>query len=140
MIGSQGWHLDNECHRQMKIFLLPSPVDMDAGPSKLLPKLHSSAGRYPNYPGYFTDTEFRNSGLREKEIFEFTGCSGSVMLVDTSAVFHCGSRSTNKSRLQMIAAYRPMMSNLPYKDFKVFLSDKTYAHTNAKIARYCGVP
>jgi hypothetical protein len=134
MIGSQGWHLDNEAQRQMKIFLLPNPVDLDAGPSKLLPKQYSSASCYPNYPGYFTDSEMHNSCLPEKEIVEFTGSAGSVMLVDTSAVFHCGSLTTTHSRLQMIAAYRPMMSNLPYRDFKAFFSDITYTHTNAKIA------
>ena len=29
MLGSQGWHRDNEQKRQMKIFLMARPVDFD---------------------------------------------------------------------------------------------------------------
>ncbi len=136
MIGSQGWHRDNEQMRQMKIFLLAHPVDSAAGPSKLLPKPHSSARGYRNYPGYFTDEQFRQFGLAEEEIVEFTGDAGSVLLIDTSALFHCGSRTTTQPRLQMIAAYHPMMSNLPYRVFKAAqLPEATYPRTNDKILR-----
>jgi len=136
MIGSQGWHRDNEQMRQMKIFLLANPVDSAAGPSKLLPKPHSSARGYRNYPGYFTDDQFREFGLPEKEVVEFTGETGSVLLIDTSALFHCGSRTKTQPRLQMIAAYHPLMSNLPYRVFKAAqLPETTYPKTNEKILR-----
>jgi len=136
MIGSQGWHRDNEQMRQMKIFLLAHPVDSTAGPSKLLPKPYSSARDYRNYPGYFTDEQLREFGFPEKEIVEFTGDAGSVLLIDTSALFHCGSRTLAQPRLQMIAAYHPMMSNLPYRVFKTAqLPEATYPKTNEKILR-----
>jgi hypothetical protein len=135
MLGSQGWHRDNEQMRQMKIFLLAHPVESAAGPSKLLPKPYSAHG-YRNYPGYFTDDQFREFGLPEKELVEFTGDSGSVLLIDTSALFHCGSRTMTQPRLQMIAAYHPLMSNLPYRVFKAAqLPEATYPKTNEKILR-----
>jgi hypothetical protein len=134
MIGSQGWHRDNEQMRQMKIFLLAHPVDSAAGPSKLLPKPYSDARFYRNYPGYFTDEQFHQFGFPEKEIVEFTGDAGAVLLIDTSALFHCGSRTMAQPRLQMIAAYQPMMSNLPYRVFKTAqLPETTYPRTNEKI-------
>jgi hypothetical protein len=136
MIGSQGWHRDNEQMRQMKIFLLAHKVDSASGPSKLLPKPYSSDSFYRNYPGYFTDDQLREFGLPEKEIVEFTGDAGSVLLIDTSALFHCGSRTLAQPRLQMIAAYHPLMSNLPYKVFKAAqLPEATYPKTNQKILR-----
>jgi hypothetical protein len=136
MIGSQGWHRDNEQKRQMKIFLLAYPVDSAAGPSKLLPKAHSPDSGYRNYPGYFTDEDLRAFGLAENEIVEFTGDAGAVLLIDTSSLFHCGSRTTDQPRLQMIVAYQPMMSNLPYRAFKASqLPEMTYPQTNEQILR-----
>lgn len=134
MQGSQGWHRDNEQKRQLKIFLLAYPVDSAAGPSKLLPRAYSPDSYYRNYPGYFTDTQLRDFGLDEAAIVEFTGEAGAVLLIDTSALYHCGSRTLAQPRLQMIAAYHPMMSNLPYRIFRESqLPETTYPRTNQKI-------
>ena len=134
MEGSQGWHRDNEQTRQMKIFLLAYPVDRAAGPSKLLPRDKSPDNGYRNYPGYFTDAQLCEFGLDDTAVVEFTGDAGAVLLIDTSALYHCGSRTQDQPRLQMIAAYHPMMSNLPYKVFKAaLLPETTYPDTNSKI-------
>ena len=56
------------------------------------------------------------------------------MLIDTSALFHRGSRTMEKPRLQAIAAYHPLMSNLPYRVFKkIHLPESAYARTNENI-------
>lgn len=134
MQGSQGWHRDNEQKRQVKIFLLAYCVDPAGGPSKFLPRDKSPDSGYRNYPDYFTDAQLREFGLDESAIVEFTGDAGAVLILDTSALYHCGSRTQEQPRLQMIAAYQPMMSNLPYRVFKASqLPETTYPVTNQKI-------
>jgi len=133
MVGSQGWHKDNECLKQMKVFLLGCPVTTQAGPSNFLSRQHSPDRGYRNFPGYFTDAQLQEFGLPYKDIIEFTGEAGSILLIDTSALFHCGSRTMAEPRLQAIASYQPMMSNLPYNKFRKQLTESVYARTNYNI-------
>jgi len=133
-IGSQEWHKDNECLKQMKVFLLGYPVSSDVGPSKLLSRANSPVSGYRNFPGYFSDDQLKEFSLPVEDIIEFTGEAGSVLLIDTSALFHCGSRTMEKPRLQAIAGYHPLMSNLPYRVFKkIHLPESAYARTNENI-------
>ena len=114
--ASQDWHLDNDRPRRVKVFMLPLGADDECGPTMFLPKTYSRHACYrDHYPGYFNDYQFAKAGLDPSKIGKFTGGPGAVMFIDTSVLFHCGSRTASKPRLLLNADFAPMTTYLPYR-------------------------
>jgi len=114
--ASQDWHLDNDRAQRVKVFMLPLGADAECGPTMFLPKKFSDPSNYRAfYPGYFTDQQFKQSGLDESRIVKFTGEPGAVLFFDTSTLFHCGSRTASKPRLMLCADFGPISTYLPHR-------------------------
>ena len=135
-MGSMNWHLDNECGSQLKLFVPLLEVNSLAGPTEILSREFSEIKKYPNYPGYFDDNQFLDAGLDSNGIFKFVSPVGKFLLADTSQVFHRGSRTQEKPRLQLIVAFTPLSGNrLPIKKFKKVDPRGKYPGINNKIAK-----
>ena len=126
--GSQLYHCDHDDVRQMKIFVHVSDVDEASGPltiinanasQKLRKKLNYS---YGGYDGHVDDDLIRAEAEKAGEKV-LTGPPGTMTLIDTSQVFHFGSRVSTKDRYVMSFQYvtltsfiyHPLMQLLPFK-------------------------
>lgn len=105
--GSQLYHRDGDGVRVLKIWVLCNNVEMENGPTVLLPSHLSDkvAAKHFYRPGdkVSHDRWFRKY---DEELFYAVGQAGTVIATDTISCFHMGSRtSMSSSRLVMMAHY-----------------------------------
>lgn len=118
LVGSQGWHLDNEQRTKLKIFISPFEMTPDNGPTTFLPLGDSDQRLYKNYPGYFDDSQARQFGLNLANKKSMTATPGEFHLADTSRLFHYGSRDVKQARWLLIITYGPIECNLAEKNWR----------------------
>ena len=112
LIGSQGWHLDNEQRTKIKLFLSPHEMTAENGPTTFLPLPYSDPKKYKNYPNYFDDVQARAFGIDISKRVEMLAEPGEFYLADTSRLFHYGARNQMRSRWLVILDYGPLENNL----------------------------
>jgi len=115
LYDNQFWHLDGRRPSQVKIFMLPDGGDEESGPLYLIPKAYSNRRRYTACLGRYTDEQIVENGVDISKRIPFVGPPGSIVFADTSRLFHCGGRTRNKPRSQVIINWSPVESYLPYK-------------------------
>jgi hypothetical protein len=139
LVGSQGWHLDNDKKRRLKIFYSPFEITSQHGPTTALSVKHSYKSKYPNYPGYFNDCDATHAGLPLNERIEFTTTPGEFYIADTSKCYHFGSRNNAEHRFLLIAGLGPIESFLSFISTNKLLK-KNYGlpDINEKITELAG--
>jgi len=134
LVGSQNWHKDNDQKNRIKLFLSPYDIDINNGATTIYPAniKHNS---YPNYPGYFNDEQAINSGMNISNIFPLNTKAGYFYLVDTSRVFHFGSRNNSKSRFLLIIDFGPSSYYLTKKNWNRSYPESKFKYLNNEILR-----
>lgn len=104
---SQEFHLDYEDRKQIKLFLFLNDVTMDNGPTITLKKKQSQEIiKKNNYKlSYKSPSRIADELVDMKNANYLTGKKGSVFLIDTSSVLHCGSRKSSGVRKVLIVQY-----------------------------------
>jgi hypothetical protein len=105
--GSQLYHRDGDGVRVLKIWVLCNNVEMENGPTVLLPSHLSDkvAAKHFYRPGdkVSHDRWFKKY---DEELFYAVGQAGTALATDTISCFHMGSRTgASSSRLVMMAHY-----------------------------------
>lgn len=143
-MGSQLWHKDNERKKQAKPFFSPFDVDLESGPTILIPDRYSQRENYKSFPDYFDDTTAEQYGINLKEAIRLTGPAGTFHLADTSRLLHCGSRTTVKPRYQWIISFGLIDAYLPPEKADYLMNpNNRFARGNALILdmfRQTGAP
>lgn len=104
--SSQFFHIDPEDFRQLKVFLLASDVDEDAGPLHLLTAEASDEARlkFGHRHGRLTDQQVMGAAASEA-LVRCTGPAGTLAIGDTSRCFHFGSRPGRRRRHVVMIQY-----------------------------------
>ncbi len=137
LIGSQGWHLDNQWNSQFKIFYSPYTLNKNCGPTTLYPADLSKNLEYPNYPGYFNDETAQENGFNLNSQKEMDSTPEEIFIADTSRCFHYGSRNVKKSRFLLIIALAPIPYNLsPFFVRKGLKEGFNFKYLNSQIKKF----
>jgi hypothetical protein len=104
--SSQFFHLDPEDVIMMKIFIFVEDVDVETGPTTVLPADRSAAVRQAiTYrKGRVADEVIARLGGKE-HLVECTGPAGTLAFLDTCRCFHMGSRKASKPRYAIMVQY-----------------------------------
>jgi hypothetical protein len=106
--GSQLWHSDFSDTKLLKIFIFLEEVDSDSGPLELISKQDTKEllSSY-NYSWGVVGVSHNDSIVPDNssKINSMTGDKGSIVLVDTVACLHRGSRNCKKTRKILYATY-----------------------------------
>ena len=104
--SSQFYHLDPEDVITCKIFIFVEDVDVDTGPTTLLPADRSLAVRHAiTYrKGRVADDVIERLG-GDQHLIEATGAAGTMAFLDTCRCFHMGSRKASKPRYAIMLQY-----------------------------------
>jgi len=108
--NSQLFHLDHDDIRQFKVFVYLSDVDDQSGPLTVLPAKLSNSIRdrlaYTRLPGKGkVPDDIMKPLIPEGGRKALTGPKGTIAFVDTSQVFHYGSRVASKDRYVLMLQY-----------------------------------
>ena len=122
LISSQLLHCDGDDTRQVKIFVLCTPVDEASGPLTIMNADRSETLRRKlgyEYRSRVTDEQARKA-IGELELTGLIGESGTTCVVDTSRCFHYGSRieSDDSARLVAIIQYLTPYSFMLPRDYR----------------------
>lgn len=136
LIGSQGWHLDNEQPTKLKIFLSPFEMTIENGPTTFLPLAESDPAFYRNYPNYFDDDQAKQFGINTSKRIPMLAKPSEFYMADTSRVFHYGARNQTKPRFILIITYGPVVHHrFPSGWMEFYTPNAKFADANAKILR-----
>lgn len=127
LIGSQGWHLDNDMKKRAKIFISPFEMMAENGPTTYLPAPFSLQSRYNNYPDYFNDQDAQAFGIDISKRQEMLAQPGEFYFADTSRCYHYGARNQTLPRYLAIITYAPLQSHLNVLKKKHFITLPTTA-------------
>lgn len=105
---SQRFHLDQEDYKQVKVFVNIWRVDIENGPLTIVP-LEASKAIYQSVrqPYGRIEDEQVFAKCPEAEILSLTGGKGEVAFVDTTRLYHMGSRARQGERLVLVFHYVP---------------------------------
>jgi hypothetical protein len=122
LMSSQLLHCDGDDTRQIKIFVLCTPVDEASGPLMIMDADRSEELRRRlgyEYRNRVTDEEAR-AALGGLELTAVTGEAGTTCFVDTSRCFHYGSRveADDRARLVAIVQYITPYSFMLPRDYR----------------------
>lgn len=117
---SQEFHLDYEDRKQIKLFLFLNDVTKDNGPTITLNKEQSEQIiKKINYKlSYKSSSRIADELVDMKKANYLTGKKGSVFLIDTSSVLHCGSRKSLGVRKVLVVQYVSPYFTTENKDIK----------------------
>ncbi len=112
---SQKWHLDFDDARMLKLFVYLSDVrSPEDGPFRLINRDASAHVRNSFFRRHLSDEEVF-SDVSHKDVVDMFGQRLSSFIVDTSRVYHCGSRMMQgHSRLLYTALYTGFPSIYPH--------------------------
>ena len=112
---SQKWHLDFDDARMLKLFVYLSDVRTQAdGPFTMMGRAASQRVRNSFFRRHLADEEVFDH-VTHDDVVEMYGPRLSSFLVDTSRVYHCGSRmAEGHSRLLYTALFTAFPSIYPY--------------------------
>jgi hypothetical protein len=122
--GSQLWHLDGEDIRNVKLWILCSPIEIENGPTTLLDAKSSNLlMRSLSYKQGFKITDTIVNPFIKSTPFSMIGKIGSAFATDTDRCFHYGSRVSNNQGPRIVLMihyvsslsgyYRPFLNNYP---------------------------
>jgi hypothetical protein len=122
LISSQLLHCDGDDTRQVKIFVLCTPVDKSSGPLMIMDTDHSEKLRRKlgyEYRNRVTDEQALET-LGGLELTALEGEPGTSCFIDTSRCFHYGSRidSHEEARLVAIIQYLTPYSFMLPRDYR----------------------
>lgn len=130
--GSQLYHCDHDDVSQVKVFLHISDVDSNSGPLTIIPSAQSQKlrvaidYRYGGIAGHIQDKVIEPFKANIEEI-PIIGSRGTLALVDTSKVFHFGSRVATRERYLLLIQYTAKVN---------FLFNPIAGHLPKRIARH----
>lgn len=114
-VKSRLWHIDTEDRSVFKIIIYLNDVSESNGPfqyiSKPLTALLSNSLRYKH--GYLQDKTVE-AIVPQSEWVSCTGAAGTVILVDTSSIFHRGKVPENSDRFALFYDYSSREPKYPY--------------------------
>jgi hypothetical protein len=105
-LGSRLWHIDREDRKIFKIIIYLSDVNEDSGPFQYIPKsLTSKIAQSLKYTtGYIQDKIMQ--GVLSSEMYKScTGIAGTVVMADTSSIFHRGKPPITADRFALFFDY-----------------------------------
>ena len=106
--GSQLWHSDFSDTKLLKIFIFIEDVDSNSGPLEIICKEETN-GLLSTYDYRWGVIGFSHNDSiapdNSQKIHTMTGDKGSIVLVDTVACLHRGSRNCTKTRKILYATY-----------------------------------
>ncbi|WP_353929557.1 2OG-Fe(II) oxygenase [Okeanomitos corallinicola TIOX110] len=105
-IGSRLWHIDQEDRKVLKIIIYLNDVNEDNGPFQYIPKyLTSEIEQSLQYrTGYVRDNVMQ--GVTSSEVYKScTGIAKTVIIADTSSIFHRGKPPINTDRFTIFYDY-----------------------------------
>ncbi|MFO5469606.1 MAG: 2OG-Fe(II) oxygenase, partial [Dolichospermum sp.] len=137
--GSRLWHIDQEDRKILKIIIYLNDVSEDYGPFQYIPKsLTSKISDSLKYTsGYIQDKIMQ--GVISSEVYKScTGIAGTVIIAETSNIFHRGKPPINSDRFAIFFDYTSRRykqtlygtSTLGYKD--LLLLSKNLSETQKK--------
>lgn len=138
-IDSRLWHIDQEDRKIFKIIVYLNDVSENGGPFQYIPKPLTSkiADSLKYTSGYIPDKIMQ--GVISSEIYKScTGIAGTVIIADTSSIFHRGKPPITSDRFTLFFDYTTRRhkqalhgtSTLPYKD--LLLLSKNLSKTQKK--------
>jgi hypothetical protein len=110
--GSQLWHVDHDQRRKLKVFVNTHDMTPAHGPTLVLDRCRSALRYRPNFPRCFSDDEARAVGVDPTMHRMLIGKAGSMHIVDTARLVHCGSRVVKQRRFLLVLTYGPTQSRL----------------------------
>jgi len=112
--GSQLFHTDFDDQSNVKVFVFLDDVDSNSGPLQALNRDLTSriiyASGYRQTGKSVTHSDDILPASMSHAIQTFVGPVGSIVLIDTDACFHRGSRSCSKERRVLYATYNKRTS------------------------------
>jgi len=106
MAGTRFWHRDGEDQRILKLIVYVNDVDESTGPFECVPRRHSPpTWRVDLFDGNRVDEAQFDRLVAPQQRRACTGRRGSVVIVDTCAVYHRGRVPTAKDRLTAFYCY-----------------------------------
>jgi hypothetical protein len=133
--GSQLWHVDHDQARRLKVFVNTHDMTYEHGPTLVLDRSRSILRLRPNFPGCFDDDEARAVGIDPVAHRALLGPAGTMHLVDTSRLVHCGSRAVHTRRFLLVLTYGPSRSRLSPSNDRRCLGGAHLAEENRKLWR-----
>ena len=114
MSGTRLWHRDGEDYRILKFIVYVNDVDEGTGPFEYVPRAYAPATWRVNlYDGNRVDEADFDRFVPPEGRKACTGPRGSVVIVDTCAVYHRGRVPTKKDRLTAFYAYNSIQPTRP---------------------------
>jgi hypothetical protein len=139
-VNSQLYHRDHDDIRQFKVFLYLSDVDADSGPLTVVPatittEISQKIG-YSISRGKVSD-EVMMPHLPAGSAESLTGAAGTIAFVDTSQVFHFGSRVASKDRYVLMLQYLTLTNFQinPFYSFRSYPYSDIARPTDSKLQR-----
>lgn len=132
-VGPQLWHKDSEDRRILKIIVYLNDVSEKTGPFEYLPKSVASIFRLAYWRMYYQIMKTGFVGISDEELTKIfpkstwkscPGPAGTVVFVDTKAVFHHGTLRTEE-RSALFFVYTAKHPKRP--ELCTQYSDRTYA-------------
>jgi hypothetical protein len=104
-VGNRLWHLDGEDHKVVKVIVYLNDVDAQGGAFEYIPKaLISPSYKYFRHGNHLIHDEEMHQVLPKQHWQACVGTKGSVVIADTTSVFHHG-KLPQRDRLTMMYAY-----------------------------------
>lgn len=118
---SQKWHLDFDDARMVKLFIYLSDVgSLEDGPFRVIGREATSSIRNSFFRRHLSDEEVLPC-IAGEDVVDMLGPSLSSFIVDTSRVYHCGSRMMQgHSRLLYTALFTAFPSIYPQQTVDTF--------------------
>ncbi len=110
-VGTRLWHVDGEDKQVFKILVYLNDVDANNGPFEYVPKNCFNARyrrlslKYHRHWQYYCKNEDLAKMVPVSQWRAATGPAGTVLLADTTSVFHHGAIAQSGERLALIFAY-----------------------------------
>ncbi|MGF1590494.1 MAG: hypothetical protein ACFCU7_14885 [Pleurocapsa sp.] len=131
--GVRRWHIDWEDRRIIKIIIYLNDVAAGGGPYEYIPRtITSKAIKTLNYYnlGYLSDDEMRQAVL-QKDWVACLASKGSVIITDTSSIFHRAQPPTEKERFSITFCYTSTSPLVVWKTPKI--SPQQWEIVNSKL-------
>ena len=138
-LGSRLWHIDIEDRKIFKIIIYLNDITADNGPFEYIPKpLTSKIAQSLKYTSGYIQDKIMQGVISSETYQSCTGIAGTVIIADTSSIFHRGKPPLTSDRFAIFFDYTTRRhkqalhgtSTLPYKD--LLLLSKNLSKTQKK--------
>ncbi len=112
---SRLWHIDKEDRRMLKIIIYLNDVDRDGGCFQYIHRSHTKRiYQQLRYNHQYIKSDRIKNVVSESEWISCIGKAGTVIIVDTAAVFHRGTLPQTSDRLALFFDYSSSYPLRPY--------------------------